>query len=200
MPHSNDRTIVSATDDVRIFDIEHSGHSALRSGSRPDTSRRSMGMARDGVTLTEGDTNAKVFRSHTETVKRIVTEDTPFYFLTCSNDGDVRQWDVRQPSKAYPRAKDTMLPQWARDDIGSDSAPPPLISYRRYGLDLNTVSCSPSQPHYIALGGAHLHCFLHDRRMLGRDRNDERGSRLSSPGNFSDHDDNLLGKATQCVK
>jgi nuclear receptor interaction protein len=159
-----------------------------------------MGMARDGVTLTEGDTNAKVFRSHTETVKRIVTEDTPFYFLTCSNDGDVRQWDVRQPSKAYPRAKDTMLPQWARDDIGSDSAPPPLISYRRYGLDLNTVSCSPSQPHYIALGGAHLHCFLHDRRMLGRDRNDERGSRLSSPGNFNDHDDNLLGKATQCVK
>jgi nuclear receptor interaction protein len=200
MPYSNDRTIVSATDDVRIFDIEHTGHSALRSGSRPETGRRSMGMARDGVTLTEGDTNAKVFRSHTDTVKRIVTEDTPFYFLTCSNDGDVRQWDVRQPSKTYPRAKDTMLPQWARDDDGSDSAPPPLISYRRYGLDLNTVSCSPSQPHYIALGGAHLHCFLHDRRMLGRDRGNERGSRLSSPGNWSEHDDDLLGMATQCVK
>jgi nuclear receptor interaction protein len=157
-------------------------------------------MARDGVTLTEGDTNAKVFRSHTDTVKRIVTEDTPFYFLTCSNDGDVRQWDVRQPSKAYPRVKDTRLPLWARDENGSDSAPPPLISYGRYGLDLNTVSCSPSQPHYIALGGAHLHCFLHDRRMLGRNRDAERGSRLSSPGTWSDHDDELLGKATQCVK
>jgi nuclear receptor interaction protein len=200
MPYSNDRTIVSATDDVRIFDIEHTGHSALGSGARASTGGRSMGMARDGVTLTEGDTNAKVFRSHTDTVKRIVTEDTPFYFLTCSTDGDVRQWDVRQPSKAYLRTKDTLVPSWARDEDGSDSAPPPLISYSRHGLDLNTVSCSPSQPHYIALGGAHLHCFLHDRRMLGRDRNHERGSRLSTPGNWSDHDDELLGKATQCVK
>jgi nuclear receptor interaction protein len=200
MPYSNDRTIVSATDHVRIFDIEHSGHSALGSGSRSSTARRSVGMARDGVTLTEGDTNAKVFRSHTDTVKRIVTEDTPFYFLTCSNDGDVRQWDVRQPSKAYPQPKDARLPSWARDEGNSDNAPPPLISYSRYGLDLNTVSCSPSQPHYIALGGAHLHCFLHDRRMLGRDRNMERGSRLPSPGAWSENDDELLGKATQCVK
>lgn len=200
MPYSNDRTIVSATDDVRIFDIEHSGHSAFGSGTRKlSTGRHSMGMARDGVTLTEGDTNAKTFRCHTDTVKRIVTEDNPFYFLTCSNDGDVRQWDVRQPSTAYPHARDTMVPAWARDDA-SGNVPPPLISYSRYALDLNSVSCSPSQPHYIALGGAHLHCFLHDRRMLGRDTNSERGSRLSSPGNWTGNDDELLGKATQCVK
>ncbi|KAH7402758.1 WD and tetratricopeptide repeat-containing protein [Pyrenochaeta sp. MPI-SDFR-AT-0127] len=200
MPYSNDRTIVSATDDVRIFDIEHSGHSALGSGGKSSNTRRRMGMAPDGLTLTEGDTNAKAFRSHNDTVKRIVTEDNPFYFLTCSNDGDVRQWDVRQPSKAYPQAKNNMIPQWARDGDSSDNVPPPLISYSRHGLDLNTVSCSPSQPHYIALGGAHLHCFLHDRRMLGRDRNNERGSRLSSPGNWSENDNDLLGKATQCVK
>lgn len=200
MPYSNDRTIVSATDDVRIFDIEHSGHSALGAGTKStSTGRRSMGMARDGVTLTEGDTNAKAFRSHADTVKRIVTEDNPFYFLTCSNDGDVRQWDIRQPAKSYPPAADTMLPPWARD-AGPENLPPPLISYRRYGLDLNTVSCSPSQPHYIALGGAHLHCFLHDRRMLGRDQNHERGSRLPSPSAGSDVDTELLGKATQCVK
>ncbi|KAI0576662.1 WD40 repeat-like protein [Pyrenophora tritici-repentis] len=198
MPYSNDRTIVSATDDVRIFDIEHSGHSALRSTGRLNNGGTSS--TRRRVTLTEGDTNAKAFRCHTDTVKRIVTEDTPFYFLTCSNDGEVRQWDIRQPSKTYPPARDTMVPVWARDGDASDNIPPPLISYSRYGLDLNTVSCSPSQPHYIALGGAHLHCFLHDRRMLGRDMNRERGSRLSSPSNWSDHDDELLGKATQCVK
>ena len=200
MPYSGDRTIVSATDDVRIFDIEHSGHSALGSGTRSNAERRRKGMAPDGVTLTEGDTSAKAFRSHNDTVKRIVTEDNPFYFLTCSNDGDVRQWDIRQPSKTYPPVRDTMLPQWARDRGASDSVPPPLISYSRYGLDLNSVSCSPSQPHYIALGGAHLHCFLHDRRMLGRDRANERGSRLSSPQAWSEHDNELLGKATQCVK
>jgi len=201
MPKTNDRTIVSAADDVRIFDIEHSGHSVFGSSSnKPNTGLRSMRMIRDEITLTEGDTNAKAFRCHVDTVKRIVTEDNPFYFLTCSNDGDIRQWDVRQPSSAYPPARDTMVPVWARDEDASDNTPPPLISYSRYAIDLNTVSCSPSQPHYIALGGGHLHCFLHDRRMLGRDKNRERGSRLSSPANWGDRDDELLGQATQCVK
>ncbi|KAH7563413.1 hypothetical protein BM1_00460 [Bipolaris maydis] len=199
MPYSGDRTIVSATDDVRIFDIEHSGHSAFRTASRA-AGARNLGTARSRVTLTETDTNAKAFRCHTDTVKRIVTEDNPFYFMTCSNDGDVRQWDIRQPARAYPPPRDSMLPAWARDDDASDDIPPPLISYSRYGLDLNTVSCSPSQPHYIALGGAHLHCFLHDRRMLGRDINRERGSRLSTPASWNENDEELLGKATQCVK
>lgn len=204
MPYSNDRTIVSATDDVRIFDIEYSGHSALGSSSSgaSQAGRRRVGIhgVPDGLTLTEGDTNAKAFRCHTDTVKRIVTEDNPFYFLTCSEDGDVRQWDIRQPARAYPPQKDSMMPSWAANHDASDNVPPPLISYSRYHLDLNTVSCSPSQPHYIALGGAHLHCFLHDRRMLGRDKHQERGATLSSPSNWNDHDDELLGKATQCVK
>jgi nuclear receptor interaction protein len=78
MPYSGDRTIVSATDDVRVFDIEHSGHSALGS-SRQQGSRRRVGIhgVPDGVTLTEADTNAKAFSCHTDTVKRIVTEDNP---------------------------------------------------------------------------------------------------------------------------
>jgi len=204
MPYSNDRTIVSATDDVRIFDIEHSGHSSLGSAAanRSQGPRRRVGIhgIPDGLTLTEGDTNAKAFRCHSDTVKRIVTEDNPFYFITCSEDGDVRQWDIRQPSRAYPPPRDSMMPSWAASQDASDNVPPPLISYSRYHLDLNTVSCSPSQPHYIALGGAHLHCFLHDRRMLGRDKFSERGAKLAGFGNGSARDDDLLGKATQCVK
>lgn len=80
--------------------------------------------------------------------------------------------------------------------------PPPLISYKRYNLDLNTISCSGSQPHYIALGGAHLHCFLHDRRMLGRDRLAERGSlgSASSAASMSSHENETMGQATQCVR
>ncbi|KAF2641668.1 WD40 repeat-like protein [Massarina eburnea CBS 473.64] len=203
MPYSNDRTIVSATDDVRIFDIEHSGHSALNgtSSRREPGARYRVGIhgIPDGLTLTQGDTNAKAFKCHTDTVKRIVTEDNPFFFLTCSEDGDVRQWDIRQPAKTYPPPRDGM-PRWAADSDASDNVPAPLISYSKYRLDLTTVSCSPSQPHYIALGGAHLHCFLHDRRMLGRDRLNERGAKLASPGNWSESDENTFGKATQCVK
>ncbi|KAF2276012.1 WD40 repeat-like protein [Westerdykella ornata] len=203
MPYSNDRTIVSATDDVRIFDIERSGTS-LYSGltTSAQSARRPGGVqgALDGLTLTEGDTNAKAFRCHTDTVKRIVTEDSPFYFLTCSEDGDVRQWDIRQPSKTYPPPKMTNLPRWAADADAADEVPPPLISYSRYNLDLNTISCSPSQPHYIALGGAHLHCFLHDRRMTGRDKLRERGGKLPTARNWNVHDDLAFGEATRCVK
>lgn len=36
--------------------------------------------------------------------------------------------------------------------------------------------------------------------MLGRDKSREQGSRLSSPSNWTEGDEELLGKATQCVK
>lgn len=203
MPYSNDRTIVTAAGDaeVRVFDIEYSGHSTP--GSTSTTNARPSGIGlhnfNDGVrVLSDGDTNSKVFRSHSDRVKRIVTESSPFFFLTCSEDGEVRQWDTRQPSSFYPPPREAA--RRASGSSGADNVPPPLISYKRYHLDLNTISCSPSQPHYIALGGAHLHCFLHDRRMLGRDKLAERGSRLASPSQWDDRDDELMGQATQCVR
>ena len=106
------------------------------------------------------------------------------------------------PSSAYPPSAGGPRALALRTNYDNSNVPPPLISYKRYHLDLNTISCSSSQPHYIALGGAHLHCFLHDRRMLGRDRLIERGS----PGNVSpatsmfSHSDELMGQATQCVR
>ena len=84
-------------------------------------------------------------------------------------------------------------------DHDSPNIPPPLISYKKYALDLNSISCSASQPHYIALGGAHLHCFLHDRRMLGRDLAAEQGRTSGSPEPGT-RDDELMGQATRCVR
>ncbi|KAI9698878.1 MAG: hypothetical protein M1820_007299 [Bogoriella megaspora] len=203
MPHSNDRTLVTAAGDaqVRIFDIEYSGRTGAQySNPTVATSRRRRARRHDveGVQyLSEGDTNAKVYQSHSDRVKRIVTESSPHLFLTCSEDGEVRQWDLRQPSSAYPRPRNGR--GFSRSD-SADDVPPPLISYKSYELDLNTISCSPSQPHYIALGGNHLHCFLHDRRMLGRDRLRERALGTPSASSRSDHDDDVLGQATQCVR
>ncbi|KAK7629824.1 WD40-repeat-containing domain protein [Phyllosticta citricarpa] len=190
MPYTNDRTVVTAAGDseVRIFDIEYSGGTHVPAGN---------GGRYDGVRLLgERDANCRVFRSHSDRVKRIVTEQSPWLFLTCSEDGEVRQWDLRQPESHYPAPGSSSL----RRVDDEDRVPPPLISYKRYNLDLNTISCSPSQPHYIALGGAHLHCFLHDRRMTGRDRLQERGAPLSSPEKLSDHDRDLMRQATQCVR
>ena len=82
----------------------------------------------------------------------------------------------------------------------ADNTPPPLISYEKYSLDLNTISCSPSQPHYIALAGNHLHCFLHDRRMLGRDVARERGKPSISLSQMDAHDENVMDSATRCVR
>jgi nuclear receptor interaction protein len=197
MPHSNDRTVISAAGDceVRIFDLEYSGATteasrasamALNSANRGMRSNLQHGVRH----LSDGDTNCRVYRSHGDRVKRIVTESSPHLFLSCSEDGEVRQWDLRQPSSAYPSPSSR-----------SASVPPPLISYKHYDLDLNTISCSPSQPHYIALGGAHLHCFLHDRRMLGRDKLQERAaSPALSAAHLSDLDEDALGQATRCVR
>ncbi|KAK6001398.1 hypothetical protein QM012_002729 [Aureobasidium pullulans] len=199
MPHSNDRTVISAAGDseVRIFDLEYSG--ATSEASRASamassgSSRAMRGSAQDGIRrLSDGDTNCRVYRSHGDRVKRIVTESSPHLFLTCSEDGEVRQWDLRQPSSAYPSPSSRFT--------SAVSVPPPLISYKRYDLDLNTISCSPSQPHYIALGGAHLHCFLHDRRMLGRDKLDERAASPALSAHLSDLDEDALGQATRCVR
>ena len=208
MPHSNDRTVVTAAGDaqVRIFDIEQesgSGNVSADSGFSDSTrSRRFNTFFPNARFLNEGNTNARVYRSHADRVKRIVTESSPHLFLTCSEDGEVRQWDLRQPSSAYPspRGGTGYMRYGSNDEHDADNVPPPLISYKKYALDLNSISCSGSQPQYIALGGAHLHCFLHDRRMLGRDLAVERGLPNGSTPVSGSHGDEEMSAATRCVR
>ncbi|KAI9788309.1 MAG: hypothetical protein M1816_006995 [Peltula sp. TS41687] len=206
MPHSDDRILVTCAGDgdVRVFDVEYSGSgsSSIPSDQAYAGRRRGFNTVYNGVHfLGESDTNARVYRSHSDPVKRIVTESSPHLFLTCSEDGEVRQWDLRQPSSAYPppRGGKGFMRTRRGGHHDTSNVPPPLISYARYHLDLNTISCSASQPHYIALGGAHLHCFLHDRRMLGRDVIRERGV-PSSPLGRSGRQEELMDQATRCVR
>jgi DDB1- and CUL4-associated factor 6 len=208
MPHSNDRTVITAAGDsqVRIFDIERGGApsnaSADSSFSASTRSRRFNNFFSNAKFLNEGNTNARIYRSHADRVKRIVTESSPHLFLTCSEDGEVRQWDLRQPSSAYPspRGGTGYASYRLGEDHDADNVPPPLISYKKYSLDLNSISCSGSQPQYIALGGAHLHCFLHDRRMLGRDVTNEWGQPRGVSPTLSSRTDEEMSYATRCVR
>lgn len=208
MPHSNDRTVITAAGDsqVRIFDIEQNGGSGNTSGDTSfmasTRSRRFNSFFNNARFLNEGNTNARVYRSHADRVKRIVTESSPHLFLTCSEDGEVRQWDLRQPSSAYPspRGGSGYLRRSQAGSDDEDSVSPPLISYKKYSLDLNSITCSGSQPQYIALGGAHLHCFLHDRRMLGRDIASERGQVFGAPAELGSRGDEEMSEATRCVR
>ncbi|KAL8658369.1 MAG: hypothetical protein Q9226_001045 [Calogaya cf. arnoldii] len=203
MPHSDDRTIVTCAGDceVRVHDIENGGRTTIPPGPSSSTASRThlRNMYKGVQYLSHGDTNTRVYRSHADRVKRIVTESSPFLFF---EDGEVRQFDLRHPSSAYPSPSGGRG-LYARTRKHDDSnVPPPLISYKRHHLDLNTISCSATQPHYIALGGAHLHCFLHDRRMLGRDRSKERGSpgNVTPTGSMSLAEEETMSAATRCVR
>jgi DDB1- and CUL4-associated factor 6 len=207
MPHSGDRTVITCAGDsqVRVFDLEYGGatQDATRDSSFATNtrSRRFNNFFRHARWLNDGNTNARVYRSHSDRVKRVVTESSPHLFLTCSEDGEVRQWDLRQPSSAYPSPRGSRGYEARRgDDSEVGNLPPPLISYKKYALDLNSISCSGSQPQYIALGGAHLHCFLHDRRMIGRDLATERGQAAGITPQAGTSEDEAMSEATRCVR
>jgi DDB1- and CUL4-associated factor 6 len=211
MPHSNDRTVITCAGDseVRVFDLEYNGNAGSAADASFQSSTRSRRFNKfftNARWLNESNTNARVYRSHADRAKRVVTESSPHLFLTCSEDGEVRQWDLRQPSSFYPPPRNAR--RWGRfsgqaldDDESGNNVPPPLISYKKYALDINSISCSGSQPHYIALGGAHLHCFLHDRRMIGRDLDTEKGNPASRAAPVAgSNEDDAMGQATRCVR
>lgn len=92
MPHSNDATLVTCAGDseVRVFDIEHSPVRSTPSAQTSGGIGWGLNHLYHGVRyLSEANTRARIYKSHTDRVKRIVTESSPYLFLTCSEDGEV---------------------------------------------------------------------------------------------------------------
>ncbi|GAA5893872.1 hypothetical protein JCM6882_003116 [Rhodosporidiobolus microsporus] len=126
-----------------------------------------------------------VFRCHTDRVKRVATEASPDVFLTCGEDGTVRQHDLRTHHVCR-------TPGPGRQP--NASCPPPLASY--HGLSLYSLSLSKLRPHLFVVAGTSPYAFLHDRRML-RSPAFQRDWGSSVPSSSSPFSSNDL---TTCVR
>ncbi|KAH8553563.1 WD40-repeat-containing domain protein [Umbelopsis sp. PMI_123] len=160
MPKTSDTVIVSAAGDseVRIFDV----------------SARSLENGR----LSGGSGLRHVYTCHRDRVKRIAVDDrNPFEFLTCSEDGTVRHFDLRRPHicshhtvRSFLLASHRPARSYPNLNLPPDApegCPSPLLNYYPYDIDINTISLNKLRPEYFAVGGMDTYIYLHDRRMIG---------------------------------
>ncbi|KAG7531942.1 hypothetical protein FFLO_04010 [Filobasidium floriforme] len=138
LPQANHPTIASVAGDSRVmvYDVERLG----RTNSVVD---ELDGRSGSGV---------KEIMCHTDRVKRISTEDNPHVFLTVSEDGTVRQHDLRTHHRCRtgPRR--------------GTNCPVPLLEAPG-GIELYTLSVSKLNPYLFTVAGTSEYAFLQDRRM-----------------------------------
>ncbi|CDR88999.1 uncharacterized protein SPSC_06690 [Sporisorium scitamineum] len=152
-PNASERRLFTCAGDshVRVFDINYmSAGPAQGIGAEGDTIRTSAGRE---YSFWHQDNGAciRLFRCHRGRAKRISTEVSPDVFLTCAEDGDVRQMDLRAPHTCRSRT--------------GGSCPPPLAHYSSV---LYSLSVSKLEPWLFAVAGESSLVYLHDRRMIPR--------------------------------
>ncbi|THV08513.1 WD40 repeat-like protein [Dendrothele bispora CBS 962.96] len=137
LPYSSRIVTVAGDREVRVFDIDMPSKYGL-----------------DRNEYSSGQCKTHTFSCHKDRVKRIVTEESPNTFLTVSEDGTVRQHDLRTPHRC--RA----------------ACPTPILHVKH---DLSTLAMSPLTPYHIVVAGSSPYGYLFDRRYTGRDIQEEKG-------------------------
>ncbi|KAJ3553208.1 hypothetical protein NM688_g3741 [Phlebia brevispora] len=140
LPHSTRIATVARDTQVRICDAREGLNETVR--------------GRDAVYSTR-ETDVKVLKCHDRATKRIVTEDSPDLFLTVSEDGTVRQHDLR-----------------VHHTCGRGNCPTPLV---RVSFELSTMALSPLTPYQFVVAGESPYGYLFDRRQAGRYLQEEWG-------------------------
>lgn len=95
-----------------------------------------------------------VFTCHRDRAKRISVIDSNV-FLSCSEDGTVRLFDMRAPHQC-----------------GRGGCPKPLIDFSKRGIDLNGMSVNKWRNEYVATGGSSSFLYLHDTRCIRHEQQD----------------------------
>lgn len=140
LPNSNRIVTVAGDKQVRISDVGAAFLSSQHRGETEYSSRQA---------------NVRVLHCHSARVKRIVTEESPDLFLTVSEDGTVRQHDLRVPHQCR---------------LGT--CPAPLV---RVDHELSTMALSPLAPYQLVVAGESPYGYLFDRRHAGRSFREEWG-------------------------
>ncbi|KAK8853074.1 hypothetical protein IAR55_003775 [Kwoniella newhampshirensis] len=149
LPNASTPTIVSCAGDkeVRVFEVERLGREDVGLGGFGTGGSR-RGRA-GGELWGHGGDGVRILRCHTDRTKRIATENSPFLFLTVSEDGTVRQHDLRRPHVCRSEC-------------------PEALFYAPRGVDLYSLSVSTVTPHIFAVAGRTDSAYICDRRMLQR--------------------------------
>ncbi|KWU42875.1 WD40 repeat-like protein [Rhodotorula sp. JG-1b] len=146
----NDLFSVAGDHTVRVFDISLATNPKLSSMTiTPPAPHRPFQHHEEASACTA------VYRCHTDRVKRIATEASSHVFLTCGEDGTVRQHDTRVHHNC--RTSRFQAP-------GEADCPLPLASYP--SLSLYSLSLSLLRPHLFVVAGTSPYAYLHDRRMI----------------------------------
>ncbi|GAA5934275.1 uncharacterized protein JCM15063_004525 [Sporobolomyces koalae] len=166
-PHDETRLFSAGADcTARVYDLSLVSNPSLSTTpTSADLCRRRF--SRPALPWSHHSDSActSVIRCHTDRVKRISTEPySPSTFLTCSEDGTVRQHDLRQPHACRPAAR---IPHRIFDRDNSTrgrGCPEPLADYG--DMKLYSLSLSKLESHLFAVAGQSPFAYLHDRRML----------------------------------
>ncbi|CEM05226.1 unnamed protein product [Vitrella brassicaformis CCMP3155] len=116
----------------------------------------------------------RVYTDHTDRVKKLATETgNRNVFLSCAEDGTVRQFDLRVDDSRCARDEPEVRPRFGR--LGrmarraADRSPANVLAMLDGGGDevgLSSISLAALRPEYFVIGGDKASIWLFDRRML----------------------------------
>ncbi|KAJ1887647.1 hypothetical protein LPJ66_009008 [Kickxella alabastrina] len=141
---------------IKVFDIGRILARADAASTHTTTSRPAL-----SDILEVGDCCVRTFAVHSAPVKRIaVMYDQPHEFLSCSEDGTARHFDLREPLPAPASA-----PALRHRHAGSTRGGHIVANYQTLHAELHALDTNPFQSSIFAVGGSITSIMVHDRRM-----------------------------------
>ena len=158
---SNSQRLFSAAGDctARVYDLSLSSNSSL-STTLMNTTTSSHHQSHLSWSHHSSSACTRVINCHTDRVKKISTEPySSDLFLTCSEDGTVRQHDLRLPHQCGGTTRSRFGGGRFKERSCSEV---PLADYSSNGMRLYSMSLSKLQPHLFAVSGTSPFAYLRE--------------------------------------